>query len=134
MEYKHAIPDLTWSNIRILLRSNGKSMIVLSSKECQGGVSPKSSLYLSILVSLGSVMGFFAFLVLRRKVDSFVNGTVPENWGRTIKELIIIFIEIICWATSGLISFLFSVIVSFRIENLWIPTTADNGAQKTACN
>lgn len=110
---KHSYnPDLTWKNVRTVLRSNRKSRIVLSCKECPEGISPKKKYYFGGICFLCYTLGFLLVNALRVWI-------IPIEWSIAIKILVSFLALFICsLPLSSILIFL-----SFSLSE-WEPSEA----------
>jgi hypothetical protein len=123
MAKKCLTPDRTIENVWIVLRASKQHSIVLSCKNCQNGVSPVGSGYLTAAKILFCLlfMGIYTFF------HSFVYVNTSVEWSKYIKELIAIVLTSVC--LSAVVPL--SVILTLGFSK-WRPaSTSEMG--NTAC-
>ena len=131
MDNQNYSPDRKWTNIWTILRSNRNSKIVLSCKDCPGGVSPKSSKSMfAWTLLLVFLCPFVYFSALHSFIYSFVESMTSNSLSNIIKEIITILIAIPVLFAIVLII----ILLAFRLSK-WVPAnTSCKGTQSnTVC-
>lgn len=124
MDKQILTPDRTWDNVRAVIFSNKKRKIILTSKNCKNGVSPKLKAYPLVLSLLCSFLAFCIYRLLRGFFISIVNILVLNGLDDKCKTQISLLFVIPCWILLVPVI----VLLSFRFSK-WVPSITKNDEQ-----
>ena len=92
MGKRYYIPDRSIKNAWIVFCSNRKKRIILSSKSCSTGVTPKGTKYHTI----GNILFFLCYMILLFVVQFVFDKYVLGELNRTVRIIITHLIAIVC--------------------------------------
>ena len=111
MKNRVYMPDRTWKNVWIVLRSKRDSKLVLSCKACPQGVSPKGKNYNYGMTFLCYSLGFWFPALLYFFI-------IPKEWSKANRFLMVLFTTAFWMPLSSILVF-----ISFHFAK-WVPAIA----------